>query len=95
MTAATPPLVEHDASAQCFFMVVDAVRCVLDYTRQGTLMTITHTGVPEALGGRGLAAQLTHFALEYARAQRWKVMPRCSYVATYMQRHAEFGSLLA
>ena len=95
MNAEISPSVQHDAASQCFFLLIDAQRCVLDYTLQGQVMTITHTGVPDALGGRGLAAQLTKFALDYARAQQWKVIPRCSYAAVYVQRHAEYAALIA
>lgn len=95
MTAERTPAIQHDESKQCFFLVIDAHRCVLDYTLQDHLMTITHTGVPDALGGRGLAAQLTKFALKHARAQQWKIIPRCSYAAVYVQRHTEYAALLA
>ena len=95
MTAELTPAIQHDAPKQCFFLFVDAQRCVLDYTLQDQVMTITHTGVPDALGGRGLAAQLTKFALDHARAQQWKIIPRCSYAAVYVQRHTEYAALLA
>lgn len=95
MNAATAPTVQHDATNHCFFLILDGQRCVLDYTLQGQIMTITHTGVPDVLGGRGLAAQLTKFALDYARAQPWKVIPVCSYAVVYVQRHAEYATLLA
>jgi predicted GNAT family acetyltransferase len=95
MNAAAAPNVQHDATNHCFFLIFDDQRCVLDYTLQGQIMTITHTGVPDALGGRGLAAQLTKFALDYARAQPWKVIPVCSYAAAYIQRHTEYAALLA
>jgi predicted GNAT family acetyltransferase len=95
MTVETSPTVQHDAANHCFFLMIDAHRCVLDYTLKDHLMTITHTGVPDALGGRGLAAQLTKFALDHARAQQWKVIPRCSYAAVYVQRHTEYAALLA
>ncbi|MEI8402815.1 MAG: GNAT family N-acetyltransferase [Alcaligenaceae bacterium] len=95
MNAETSPAVQHDAAKQCFFLFVDAQRCVLDYTLQDQIMTITHTGVPDALGGRGLAAQLTKFALDHAHAQQWKVIPRCSYAAVYIRRHTEYATLVA
>ncbi len=94
MNADSAPSVQHDAANHCFFLIIDDHRCVLDYTLQGQVMTITHTGVPVALGGRGLAAQLTKFALDYARAQQWKVIPRCSYAAVYVQRHTEYAALV-
>ena len=95
MNAATTPAIQHDVAKQCFFLLLDGQRCVLDYTLNNHLMTITHTGVPDALGGRGLAAQLTKYALDYAQAQQWKVIPRCSYAAVYIQRHTEYAALVA
>ena len=95
MNADTAPSVIHEAQAACFSLTIDGHRCVLDYSLRDQVMTITHTGVPEALGGRGIAAQLTKFALAHAQAQHWKVIPRCSYAAVYMQRHTEYATLLA
>ena len=95
MNADTTPEVRHDPSERCFSLLIEGHRCVLDYTVQDQVMTITHTGVPNALGGRGLAAQLTKFALDYAHAQHWKVIPRCSYAAVYIDRHTEYANLLA
>jgi predicted GNAT family acetyltransferase len=57
-------------------------------------MTVTHTGVPNALGGRGLAAEITKFALDHARAQGWKVIPQCSYVAAFINKHPEYTALV-
>jgi predicted GNAT family acetyltransferase len=95
MNADSAPSVQHDTANHCFFLIIDDHRCVLDYTLQDHRMTITHTGVPVALGGRGLAAQLTKFALDHARAQHWKVIPRCSYAAAYIQRHTDYATLVA
>ena len=59
---------------------------MLDYELIGGVMIVTHTGVPEAVGGRGIAADLARTALETAREQGWKVRPLCSYVDAYMRR---------
>jgi predicted GNAT family acetyltransferase len=58
-------------------------------------MTIDHTGVPAALEGRGIAAALVNKVIEDARAQRFKIVPVCSYVAAQFQRHPEWRDLLA
>ena len=52
-------------------------------------MTITHTRVPDAIGGRGVAAALTRAALALARESGWSVNPACSYAAAYLARHPE------
>jgi uncharacterized protein len=85
--------VRHDPGRKRFETTVDGHDCEIDYRLSDKVMTITHTGVPSAVGGRGIAAELTRFALETARANGWKVVPACSYAAAYMQRHPEFDDL--
>ena len=85
--------VTHDEAARRFETVVDGHGCELDYRLSGNVMTITHTGVPSPVGGRGIAAQMTRKALETARANGWQVVPACSYAAAFMQRHPEFDDL--
>lgn len=78
--------IEHNSDQSRFQWVEDGQLCVLDYHLQGDVMAITHTGVPAAVGGRGIAADLARSALETARARGWKVRPLCSYVDAYMRR---------
>jgi len=85
--------VRHDAERRRFETTVDGHDCEIDYRLNGKVMTITHTGVPAPVGGRGIAAEMTRFALETARTNGWKVVPACSYAAAYMQRHPEFDDL--
>jgi len=85
----------HDAARCRFYTQVDGHLCVLDYTLHGLTMTITHTGVPEVVGGRGIAAQLMSAALDTARQQDWRVLPVCSYACAYMRRHLDTADLLA
>jgi len=47
-----------------------------------------------ALQGQGVAADLVHAALAFARSQGLRVRPSCSYVAAYMRRHPETLDLL-
>jgi len=96
MSTATPsdPAVHHNANAHRFELAVDGYTAVLDYELQDGVMVITHTSVPDAIGGRGIAGQITRFALDHARAAGWKVVPACSYAAAFMQRHGEYTDLL-
>ncbi|MFN0183588.1 MAG: GNAT family N-acetyltransferase [Aquabacterium sp.] len=55
----------------------------------GTVMAITHTEVPPAQEGRGLAAQLTQAAVDHARASGWRIRPLCSYAQAWLQRHPD------
>jgi predicted GNAT family acetyltransferase len=93
--AAAPIDVRHDAAAQRFEAVVEGRRAELDYQLTDNVMRIFHTGVPPALQGRGIAAELARAALDHARGAGWHVEPACSYVRSYMRRHPETQDLLA
>jgi predicted GNAT family acetyltransferase len=85
------PLPVHDIEGHRFLVVVDGHHCVLEYRLSGSVMTITFTGVPAEVGGRGIAAKLTRAALDAARVEGWKVVPACSYAAAFIRRHPEYG----
>ena len=87
--------IRHDAAASRFTTTVDGYDAFVEYVERDGVMTITHTIVPPEIGGRGIAAQLVHAALEYARAAGLKVVPRCSYAAGYFDKHPEDADLLA
>ncbi|MEL1264650.1 GNAT family N-acetyltransferase [Pseudoxanthomonas putridarboris] len=96
MTLDPPALdIHHDPAALRFATTLDGREAELLYSLRGTRMVIEHTGVPEAIGGRGVAAALVRAALEFARTQGWQVIPACSYSAAYVQRHPEYADLLA
>lgn len=87
--------IQHDNASGRFSVVVDGHQCELVYRLNRGVMTITHTGVPRAVGGRGIAAELVRAAFEAAKAQGWKVVPACSYAAAFVRRHNQYASLLA
>lgn len=91
----TPFHVIHNPEQQRFECRVDGILCVADYELSNGVMHMTHTEVPPALGGKGIAAALVATALEHARGANLKVNPACSYVRTYMQRRPETQSLQA
>jgi predicted GNAT family acetyltransferase len=84
-----------NTAASRYEMTVTGGIAFIDYTANGNVRTLTHAEVPEALRGGGVAARLTGGALELARSQGVKVIPRCPYVVTYMERHPEYQDLLA
>jgi hypothetical protein len=88
------PTVVHEAAANRFSAVVEGQRCLLDYRLHGNVMTIVHTEVPSDLGGRGIAAALVQAAFEHARSAGWRVVPACSYAASFALRHPEHADLL-
>lgn len=87
--------IQHDAKAQRFNAVVDDVTGHVEYELAGDVMTVTHTIVPSAIGGRGIAGALVKAALDHARSEGWKVVPQCSYAETWMQKHPDYADLRA
>lgn len=79
--------VEHDRKGQQFYIAADGGRAYLAYMDLGKkTMDIYRTFVPDALRGKGLAAQLAAAALKYAEEQGYTVIASCSYVQGYLER---------
>lgn len=62
------------------------------YRRRGERIAFTHTEVDPACEGRGFGSKLVHDALDDARRQDLAIVPLCSFVALYVERHPEFLS---
>jgi uncharacterized protein len=86
--------VEHNSSAQQFELHVGSMLCLLQYRLNGGKMIVYHTEVPPPIQNRGLAERMTRAALDYARAEKLKVEPRCPYTAAFLRRYREYSDLL-
>lgn len=86
--------VSHDAARKRFEVIVDDQVCELNYRDDGRTMTITHTGVPPAVGGRGIAGALVQAAFDWARGAKRRVVPACSYAAQWARKHPEYSDLV-
>ena len=95
MTERPPIIVTHNVADSRFEVRVQDQIAECVYQSNGPVVALVHTGVPHALEGKGIAAALVKAALAWARAESLVVQPRCSDVATYMQRHPETQDLLA
>jgi predicted GNAT family acetyltransferase len=65
------------------------------YRKRGDQIVFTHTEVPKHLEGHGVGAELAKAALDSARAQGLRVVPRCPFIDAYIKRHPEYQDLLA
>lgn len=80
----------HNPGARRFEIHLDGHMAYEEYVLKGGVIDYQHTIVPQALGGRGLGSFLVKYGLDYARDQGLKVQPTCSFVKTYIDRHAEY-----
>lgn len=86
----------HDNPSQHRYeLATDDGTALAVYERRGDVLAFTHTEVPEALEGRGIASRLIRGALADVRAQGLKILPLCSFVAAYLERHPEERDLVA
>jgi predicted GNAT family acetyltransferase len=90
-----PVTVIHNPAASRFEAEIGGRLAVCAYDLQHGVLSLTHTEVPRAAQGQGVAAALVDAALAWARSQGWRVRPACSYVAAHMRRHPETQDLLA
>lgn len=79
----------HVPGARRFEIRAGNAVAVAEYVRGEGAMVFTRTFVPPELRGRRLAERLVRTALDYARAERLGVVPSCSYVAAFIERHPE------
>lgn len=73
----------------------DGKLAVVEYKTAPGQITFVHTEVPKELSGQGIAQKLVTTALDHARSKKLRVVPLCSYVATYIERHPEYRDLVA
>ena len=64
------------------------------YERRPGEITFTHTEVEPAYEGQGMAGELVRAALDQARAEGLRVVPRCPYVKKWISRHREYRDLV-
>ena len=66
----------------------------ITFTHRGNgVISADHTGVPDAMGGKGVAKALLDFMLEDARANAFRIIPVCPYVRAQYARHPEWADL--
>lgn len=85
--------VKHHERERRFEIEHDGHRSVAEYELGNGVVSFTHTFVPPELRGQGVAAALARASLAWARVQKLKVRPSCSYFARYMQSHPETQDL--
>jgi predicted GNAT family acetyltransferase len=96
MTATATERAVHEPERRRFKIVFDEGLAVLEYRRiNASTLDYHHTFVPPQLRGRGLASEVTAFALRYARDRALKVVPTCPFVATYLDAHPELEDVRA
>lgn len=94
MTDTTAYTVSHNPAEHRFEVAVEGQLAIAEYKLTSpSVMRLTHTEVPQALEGRGIAGALARFAMAHAREHQLKIDPQCRYMRAYMDKHPETHDL--
>jgi predicted GNAT family acetyltransferase len=92
--------IKHDQKERRFYFTEkDARDAELKYKlhTEGApnVMEFTSTYVPSAIRNNGLASELVHEGINFAKDQGYKVKPTCSFVENYINERPSLKELVA
>jgi len=85
--------IKHNPAENRFETWIDGQLSKLDYLEDGDTIVMMHVGVTPEHRGQGVAGKITQVALDYAAGKSLRVIPMCSYVRVYIQRHPVYSEL--
>jgi len=86
--------IQHNQNQHRFETTVENLPSVIDYSLSGNSLSLNSVRVAKALEGRGIAGELTQAALDWARAEEYRVVPVCPYVQAWLRRHPDYADLV-
>ncbi|MEU6410179.1 GNAT family N-acetyltransferase [Microbispora sp. NPDC046933] len=89
-----PRVIDNAAASRYEILLDGAVAGFAQYRLRGGSMVFPHTEIRDEFEGRGLGSMLVGRALDGARAAGLRVVPLCSFVAWYIQKHPEYRDLV-
>ena len=86
-------LTDNTADSRYELTVGDSVAAFASYRIDGESVWITHTEVtgPE---GQGLGSRLARRLLDEIRQRGQRVVPQCSFIAGWIDKHPEYADLV-
>lgn len=85
---------ENDSKGR-YFVTVEGHEAEMTYSRAGEkLIIIDHTGVPDALRGKGVGKALVQRGVEDARREGRKILPLCPYAKAQIDKNRDWQDVL-
>lgn len=89
------PLIDNSA-LQRFELQIDNHIAFIEYKfKDDKLLLLIHTEVPPELEGKGVASAIVQKTLQYAKDNNIKIIPHCSFVLSYLEKHPEWNDIIA
>jgi uncharacterized protein len=81
---------EETGSKGRYSTIVEGHEAEMTYSRTSEkLVIVDHTGVPDALRGKGVGQALAAHAVTAAREGGWRIMPLCPFFRAQAVRHKD------
>ena len=86
---------ETGKSGGRYVINVEGHEAEITYSRTSPrLIIVDHTGVPDALRGRGVGQALSQYVVDDARKGGWKIIPLCPFFKAQAARHPEWRDVV-
>jgi hypothetical protein len=87
--------IRDNPDAQRYDLLVDGEPAgVAEYRDREGRRIFVHTVVDEAYAGRGLGNRLAKGALDDALGRGMRIVPRCPFIRSWLERHPDYQSRL-
>ena len=73
---------------------IDTQVAKIEYIKAAGTIYLTHTEVPKALEGKGIAKEMVLRTLEDIEKNELTLVPLCPFVAAYIKKHPEWRKLV-
>jgi len=74
---------------------VQGATAIATYELDADRVVLLHTEVPRELSGQGIGSRLARGVFERIRGSGRKAVPKCPFMAEWVNRHDEFADLVA
>jgi len=84
----------HEKENDRFIIYSEGKESFIEYRLLENEIDLYHTYTDPGLRGKGLAALVVRAAFEFAKENKLKVVPTCSYVQAFVRRYDEYKELV-
>jgi predicted GNAT family acetyltransferase len=80
----------HKQGVRRFEWAVEGAVAFVEYeVYKPNVFALTHTLVPDAHKGKGVASQLIKRVFDWCKKHRVEIVPVCPFIVTFIERHPE------
>ena len=83
----------HEKENDRFVIYTDDKEAFVEYKMGSNEINLYHTYTHPAQRGKGLAALVVKAALEFAKENKLRVIPTCSYVRSFIEKNNQYKDL--